>query len=296
MTGVTADPETDRTVRLEDGRSLAFSEWGDLEGDPVFLFHGRPGSRLLCPDEESTLAAGARLITVDRPGYGRSDPRPGRTLLDWGDDMGELADQLELDRFPIIGWSSGGPHALACAVRMPTRVTRIGLAATAGPCDAVPGAWEELPDEVRALTELLRRDPPAALDGITKRLQWYAEDPESVLAPGFAGWAGPQDPDDMLLARTEILEPMQRWMREGARQGSTGFVEDWIAEQLPWGFDLSGIEHPVHIWWGEQDSLVSRTHTDYLASTLPRSTRVLYPGDGHLFPVAHWREMLSSLL
>jgi pimeloyl-ACP methyl ester carboxylesterase len=293
MTGVTADPGTDRTVTLEDGRTLAFSEWGVLDGSPIFLFHGRPGSRLLCPDEDSTLAAGVRLITVDRPGYGRSDPRPGRTLLDWADDMGELADQLELDRFPIIGWSSGGPHALACAVRIPARVTAIGLAATAGPCDAVPGAWEELPEEVRALTEVLRKDPPAALEGIRKRLQWYAEDPESVLAPGFAG---PDDPDDMLLARPEILAPMQAWMREGARQGSTGFIEDWIAEQLPWGFELSDVGHQVHVWWGEHDSLVTRPNTDYLASTLRRATLVTYPRDGHLFPVIHWREMLAGLL
>jgi pimeloyl-ACP methyl ester carboxylesterase len=134
-----------------------------------------------------------------------------------------------------------------------------------------------MPEEVRMLTELLRKDPSAAVEGIRRRLQWFADDPGSLLAPG---WAGSEDPDDALLAGPEILEPMQQWMREAARQGSTGLVEDWIAEQQPWGFALSDVEHRVNVWWGEEDALVERAHTDYLASTLPRATLVTYPGEG----------------
>src|SRR6266496_459059 len=251
MARVSAQPRADRTVKLSDGRSLAFAEWGDLEGRPVFLFHGRPGSRLLCPDEDATKAAGVRLVTVDRPGYGRSDPRPGRTLLDWGGDVEELADQLGIDQ-----------------VGIPSRVTVVGLAAAPGPCDKVPGAWDAQPEEVRTLTELLWNDDPAALEGIRKRVQWFADDPESLFIPG---WAGPDDPDAVLLADPEILEAMQEWMREAARQGTAGFVEDWIAEQQRWGFEPSDIEHDVHVWWGERDALVSRADTDYLSSVLPKA-------------------------
>jgi pimeloyl-ACP methyl ester carboxylesterase len=293
MTGATALPVADRVLTLRHGRALAYAEWGDLQGKPLMLFHGRPGSRLFCPDEHATNAAGVRLITIDRPGYGRSDPNPGRTLLDWAGDVEELIDLLELPPLPIVGWSSGGPHALACAVRIPARITIIGLAASSGPSDEVPGAWEKLPEEVRTLTELLRKDPTAALDGIRKRVQWYAEDPVSFLAPG---WAGPDDPDDELLAQADIIEAMRQWMREGARQGTSGFVEDWIAEEGPWGFALSEVEHPVHIWWGERDQLVGRAHTDYLASTLPNAHLVTYPGEGHLFPVTHWQEVLDTLI
>jgi pimeloyl-ACP methyl ester carboxylesterase len=171
-------------------------------------------------------------------------------------------------------------------------VTTVGLAAASGPCDEVPGAWEGQPEEVRTLTELLRKDPPAAFDGIRKRVQWFADDPESLFVPG---WAGPNDPDDALLADPKILEPMQEWMREAARQGTAGFVEDWVAEQQPWGFALADVEHEVRVWWGERDALVERAHTDYLASTLPNATLVTYPKDGHLFPVTHWQEMLNGL-
>ena len=88
----TASPGADGTVTLRDGRALAYAELGDLSGRPVVLLHGMPGSRLLCPDEDATRAAGVRLITMDRPGYGGSDPRPGRTVLDWVDDYAEFAD------------------------------------------------------------------------------------------------------------------------------------------------------------------------------------------------------------
>ena len=101
MKKASASPKIDRTIRLRDGRQMAYCEWGDLQGRPVVLLHGMPGSRLFCPDEEATAAAGVRLLTIDRPGYGRSDPRPARTLLDWADDYIELADQLDLSPGPV---------------------------------------------------------------------------------------------------------------------------------------------------------------------------------------------------
>jgi pimeloyl-ACP methyl ester carboxylesterase len=155
-------PRVDGSVRLRDGRTLAYAEWGDLRGRPVVLLHGMPNSRQLYPDEDGTRAAGVRLITMDRPGYGRSDPRPGRTLLDWVDDYAEFADLRDLPPCPIVGWSSGGPYALACAARIPGRVRPIGLAASNAPLDEAPGGWDELSPEVRGLIERMRQDRAAA--------------------------------------------------------------------------------------------------------------------------------------
>jgi pimeloyl-ACP methyl ester carboxylesterase len=293
MPAPTAIPRTDRTVTLRDGRSLAFAEWGDPDGRPLLFLHGRPGSRLLCPNEQATKDAGVRLITVDRPGYGRSDPRPGRTLLDWAGDIEELADRLDLSEFPVIGWSTGGPHALACAIGIPERVTKVGLAASPGPHDRVPGAWDELPKEVRILIERVRTAEPRAMEGVEQRAKWYVDNPDAMLDP-----IDPDvyDPDNDLLARPEIREPMRVCMREGARQGSAGFVGDWIAELPGWGFSPADIQHETYVWWGEGDVLVSRRHAEYLASTIPRAELVTYPGEGHLICLTRWGEMLSSVL
>ena len=292
MPAVTATPKTDRTVTLADGRSVAYSEWGDLDGRPVVLVHGAPGSRLFCPDESATDAAHVRLITIDRPGYGRSDPQPDRSLLDWVDDYAELARRLELPPSPMVGWSSGGPYALACAAVIPDRVPKVGVAASVGPWDEVPGAWRELPPAVRELVELLPRDPAAAHEGFRKRCQWYADDQEGMFADVGPH---PEDPDGQLLVRPETLEAMKALMREGARQGSSGYVADVIAEFRPWGFSLSDIGTEVLVWWGESDRLVTRAHAEYLSKAIPRAKLLTYPGEGHLFLVNHWAEMLAAL-
>ena len=245
MVSVTAEPRTDKVVRLSDGRAVALCVWGDLDGLPVILLHGWQGSRLFCPDEGATVAAGVLLITLDRPGFGRSDPRPGRSLLSWVDDYIEVAQQLQLGVCPIIGWSGGGPFALACAVRAPGLVSAVGLAASDGPWDEVPGALDTLPPEVHAIRERLVLDPASAIDAVRARCAWYGDDWERMFAA-----VGPlgDDPDDVLMSQPAILGAMKIWMGEGARQGAEGYVEDWIAELGPWGFSLTDVHRPVFVW------------------------------------------------
>jgi pimeloyl-ACP methyl ester carboxylesterase len=294
MTNATASPKTDRTVTLRDGRSLAFSEWGDLQGSPVILFHGTPSSRLFCPDEDATEAAGVRLITVDRPGYGRSDPRPGRTLLDWVDDYIEFVESLALPACPIIGWSGGGPYAMACAARLPDRVPAIGLAASPGPVSEVPGALDDLAPDDQLVAELWGRDRIAAMEEIERQCQPWADDPEMLFRE--IAKAHPDDLDTQLMVGSGAVEPFQQMMREGARQGSSGWASDHIAGWLtPWGFSLGDIAQEVYVWWGDADLLINRANTDYLATTIPRSKLVIYPGAGHSLPIWRWGEMLSAL-
>ena len=116
---------SDKTLLLRNGRKLAYAEYGDPDGCPVMLFHGNPSSRLswgLIPG--SPFRPHVRLIAPDRPGFGRSDFQPGRRLLDWPDDVCELADALELNRFAVLGVSGGGPATLACAWKIPAAADR----------------------------------------------------------------------------------------------------------------------------------------------------------------------------
>jgi pimeloyl-ACP methyl ester carboxylesterase len=126
----------EKGLRLRDGRRLAYREYGASEGVPVFFFHGWPGSRLdFAPNEGAARDAGARVIAVDRPGIGESDPQPGRQVLDWPRDVSELADSLGVERFAVLGFSFGGPYARACAYVLADRVTRAGLVSCLGPID-----------------------------------------------------------------------------------------------------------------------------------------------------------------
>ena len=301
----TASPTLDRTMLLADGRTLAFSEWGDLGGKPVVLLHGMPGSRLMCPDIDATSAAGVRLITIDRPGYGLSDPRPDRTRLNWVDDYVELIDHLELPPCPIVGWSGGGPYALACAYRLADRVPSIGLAGSPGLTGEVPGALEDFSVEGRGLIDLLHRDRAAGIEAITRHCQEYGGDglylpfrfrahraPNRTAQTRFMLSSG--DADDRLLARPGMLEAIHDWLGEGARQGSVGFVRDWIDRVDREGFSTSDVQQVVHIWIGEADRQVPRYHADHLVKTIARTTLTAYPREGHLFPFDHWGEMLEA--
>lgn len=289
--------DRDHLVTLGDGRIVSYAEWGQPDGRPVVFVNGCPGSRLMCPDVEETLAAGVRLLTIDRPGYGWSSPLPGRKVVDWVADFVEWADLIGLPPCPVVGWSVGGQFALALSASCPARVTSVGVAAGHAPLDELHDGWNSLSDETRAYVESLRRDPIAGVEATRVRCGWF-EDWESVFEPNWAtDGAQPEsvNPDDQLKEHDEILQPLREQVREAARQGTAGVVADSIASWLPWGFSLSEVALPVHLWWGDGDALVPRADTECLSDRIQGSTLTILAGEGHLFPVTHWREMLAAL-
>jgi pimeloyl-ACP methyl ester carboxylesterase len=290
MRKATAIPSLDRTIRLEDGRRLAYAEWGDLGGRPVVFIHGSPASRLFCPDEAATKAAGVRLITIDRAGYGRSDPRPGRTLLDWPGDFTALADHLDLPPCPVIGWSAGGRYALVLGVSVPERITTIGVAAAPGPMDLIPNAIDGFDPDEQAAYALLATDRTTGLAAIASLSAWLEDDGWETMF--LDGWS---TTDEALLADPATFEAMMAQTREGALQGRTGYEEDEVEFLSPWGFDVGDIRRPVHVWVGAADPVVSTAHGRYLADAIPGATLVTFEGEGHLFPIAHWAEMLAAM-
>ena len=118
------------------------------------------------PDENTTLAAKVRLITIDRPGIGRSDIKVARSLADWPNDVVNLANSLGIDRFAVVGWSGGGPYAASCAALISPRLTGVGIVSSKHLARfnfvERSGAYEELDANDRAEFDLARRDPQAA--------------------------------------------------------------------------------------------------------------------------------------
>jgi pimeloyl-ACP methyl ester carboxylesterase len=290
-------PLRDETIVLRDGRRLAYAEWGEAEGVPVFFFHGNPGSRLYCPDEEVTASSRVGLVTVDRPGVGRSDVLAGRTFADWPSDVLELADALGIDQFGVLGWSAGGPYAAACAARIPDRLTAVGI----GACRALaqfnfaenPDAQKELKADDRKLFDLAQRDPDAAAaaaaeaDEEAARTLW--DDPERW----FRELRLPE------IDQRRLEDPKRRRkfieaMREGVRQGPAAFAWEQIDAFLPWGFRLADIAIPVHVFHGEQDTWVERRHVDFLVAALPKARLTVWPDSGH-GPAQHWDEILEAI-
>jgi pimeloyl-ACP methyl ester carboxylesterase len=164
-------PTSDHTLTRADGRRVAWAEWGDPEGQPVVLLHRNPGSRLLDPDPRATAAAGARLITIDRPGYGRTDSVAEPTLFAVSSDLADVVDGIGLDEVALIGWSGGGMFALQAAAALGPRARSLSLLCTPAPDEELP--W--VPDEFRELTAQVQSDPERALAAITDACEFYAQ-------------------------------------------------------------------------------------------------------------------------
>jgi pimeloyl-ACP methyl ester carboxylesterase len=276
------------SLRLPDGRRLQYCEWGDPAGPPVVLLHGAPGSRLFRPDAGATAAAGVRLVTYDRPGYGGSDRREGRVLLDTPPDLAALADHLGLERFALVGFSAGGAHALACAHALGDRLAAVGVASMPGPLDEVPDAWDALPTHVRPAAEMARLEPARAIRGVVRYMGPTIAEPTTFLRGGPPA-------DRALIAEPQHGEMLQADVAEALRRGAEGFADDMVTLWLPWGFTLADLPEGIRAWHGAQDT---RAEPDfqYLGAAMPRSIPTVWPDDGHYGVVRHWGEVLGALL
>jgi pimeloyl-ACP methyl ester carboxylesterase len=272
------------TTRLSDGRNLAYAEYGDPTGRPVFFFHGGTLSRFFgAVIDERARAWSVRLIAPDRPGIGLSDPKPGRTMLDWAGDVGQLADRLDIARFSVLGHSIGGAYVLACGYAMPKRLAGAGISGGAipiGPRGELPPLFR-MPSALQALllTSMIRvlMFGPARL-----RRKMRESDPP---------------PDRELFANAQFTAMVERSVREGTRTGLRGIGTDAAAVFVkPWGFGFEDVRIPVHVWYAELDSMVPLALGKKLVAALPDCTGHFSSTQGHMSVLVHnLDEILSTL-
>ena len=283
-----------RWVTLRDGRHLGYAEFGEATGKPLLYFHGFPASRL-----EGRLAAAAaernhvRVIAIDRSGYGHSDFQPERRIADWPNDVVEIASALELGRFAVLGVSGGGPYALACAWRIPHHLTACGVVGGLG---TVYESWAvaDMQWPSRLGFGLGRRAPrllPLVYGGLTAKLmRWRPQIVAALLSVG-----GPQA-DREVLQRAEVLGPLLASFREALRQGPRGALWEFVLYAHDWGFALRDITVPVHLWQGEDDTVVPASHGRHQAEQLPYARAHFIPGEGHFSLIVNYMDEILRTL
>lgn len=254
----------DTTIHTRDGRALAFRDWGDRSGRPVFYLHGAPGSRLLRGPDFDHSRLGVRLITYDRPGHGRSERQPGRTVVSAVPDILDIADHLAVESFGVVGISGGGAPALAVAALAPERVTRCTTVCGIGPADA---------DDLDFFAGM---DP-------TEVTEWQAYtrpdvDRNRVLADVRKWIDGIQQSPEL---PDELKGRLVAAFTEGVRAGADGIVDDYLALSRPWGFDLADVTCPTTVMVAEDDTSVPPAHGRWLAAHVPPPGLLLVPG-GHI--------------
>lgn len=262
-----------RVLSLRDGRRLAYQEFGDRRGFPLFHCHSHGSSRL-----EATLfdaaarRAGFRLVSMDRPGTGFSDFKPGGSPATFAQDVLALADSLDCRKFGVMAFGGGAAYALAVCQHLPDRA-QLMLGISCIP----PGSLGLLND---ASSLMLRISSALMRVYIGLRHRLYARNPLYYLdrlrdTLCFS--------DRRILQSPSVLELMQKDVKESMRQGARGVAHDIIQSCAGWKFKSQTSTVPIHLWQGSADTLVSQRCAESFAESIPSSTLHRVANRGHFF-------------
>jgi pimeloyl-ACP methyl ester carboxylesterase len=263
---------------------------------PLITHHGTPGAGVPYePFADAAAERGLRYVAYSRPGYGDAPRQEGRSVASCAADVAAILDELGAERCYTLGWSGGGPHALACAALLGDRVIKAAVIAGAAPWDADGLDWtagmgaenleefaavEAGPEALRAFLEQAR----AALANLTG----------DQIAASLGDLIG--EPDRRIL-EGDFAEYLATSFRAAIGAGTDGWFDDDLAFHRDWGFDLGAIGVPVTVWHGDDDRMVPLAHGEWLAAHVPGARAELRPGDGHIsIAVAHYGEILDDLL
>lgn len=271
----------DYHIKLGDGRKIGIAEYGKLDGIPVMFFHGTPGSRLIYDnDDEIAIKLGIRIISLDRPGFGESTPKPNRKLLDWPDDVLEVANLLEIDKFSIIGVSGGGAFAAACAYKIPNRIH--SLAIVSGPTPFINGKAPGAMNRSNKLAFFLSRKVPSILKASYRaQRKLLTEQPEKFKKQTREGNKHLHEWDRQFIQTDEQINSLMIHLGEAFKYSVDECVNEPALLTKPWGFSLERVSFPIDIWHGEEDQMAPFVEMKNFAQNIPNCETHFIPKVGH---------------
>jgi pimeloyl-ACP methyl ester carboxylesterase len=284
-------------VQAIGGRQLEAVVSGPADGLTVVLHNGTPAGLMPAPAVAAAAAErGLRLVLYARPGYEGSTPDPGRRVRSAAADLAAVLDDLGAGEFVTVGWSGGGPHALACAALLPGRCLAAASMAGAAPHHADGLDWwhgmasENLAEFQAALAG------PEALNGF---LEPAARELASITGTDLAAGLGDlASAADKAAVTGEFADYLAASFRAAVAAGIAGWRDDDLAFVTDWGFTMAdaGAGAPVAVWQGDQDMMVPWSHGQWLAAYIPGARAHLLPGEGHLTLVHAFGAILDDLL
>jgi pimeloyl-ACP methyl ester carboxylesterase len=285
------------TVRAADGRQLEALTAGPADGLTVVLHNGTPAGLMAAPAIAAAAAErGMRLVLYARPGYEGSTPDPGRQVAGAAADLAAVLDGLGAGEFVTVGWSGGGPHALACAALLPGRCLAAATMAGVAPYDAdgldwLAGMGEENIAEFSAAE--------AGVEALSTFLEAAAREMAAMTAADVtAGLGNLVSAADQAAVTGEYADYLAASFRAAVAGGVAGWRDDDLAFIADWGFTMANVSAgaPVAVWQGDQDMMVPYGHGQWLAAHLPGARAHLLPGEGHLTLVHSFGAILDDLL
>ncbi len=289
------EPVDAQVLRLSDGRDLEVRVVGPEEGPLLVFHHGSPGAAVPFPMlEDEAAGRGLRLASFSRPGFGASSRRLGRCVADVAEDVAALADHLGADRLLALGWSGGGPHALATAALLPERVLAVATLAGVAPYDAEGLDWTEgMGQDNRIEYPLAASDPEGLLRWMEPQVEALRDVTAEEVTGALRSLVSPVDEQALTGGLATFVAAS---FRRAFARGPWGWYDDDLAFVAPWGFDLGAIRAPVAIWQGAEDRFVPPSHGRWLAEHVPTARPRLRPEHGHLSLVRELGEVLDDLI
>lgn len=284
-----------QTVTTADGRVLEYLVSGPPAGRTLLFQPGTPNSAALFRAIVAPAAElGLRTVSYSRPGYGESTPRPGRSVADAVADVQTVLDAVGAEQFVTLGWSGGGPHALATGALLPDRCQAVAVLAGVAPYPASGIDWfagmgeDNLAEFGAAL---------AGTDQLSALLQSFAAELAAVTGKGVTeAMAGLLSPVDQAALTGEFADEMAAAMRRAVSNGIAGWRDDDLAFVSDWGFEFDQLRVPVDIWQGRQDRMVPFEHGQWLAAKVPNAQAHLFATEGHVSIVNQLPQLLADLL
>jgi len=279
---------TEHLIDLPDGGQLSVIEQGSPQGRAVVYLHGSPGSNKdHCHQEALYRELDVRMISVNRPGIGKSSSKEGWNALGFAGDLKTVLDTLGVEKAAVSGFSSGGLHACAFAHQHPERVSKLGLLASVAPFD-IPELSESRAEASKQLHDMARDNPDVLLEQFSG-----VDTPEALLAAIHAIVA---PADQAIFERPDIAEQFHLAFADLLPDKLKHVFNEIGMINSPWGFSVTEIKAETHVWHGTADINVPIECCKYLTEQIPSAEAHCIEGAGHYFPFVQWREILQSIL
>lgn len=282
---------TSKTFRLKDGRKLGYIEYGDPTGKPVFFFHGWPGSRFAGKETDvDAKRLKFRIISLDRPGIGLSDFKKDRKLLDWPNDVVELANYLKIKRFSVLGVSGGGPYVAVCAYKIPERIIKAGIVVGLAPI--TKKNLEGISINGKVGWANYHKFP------IVRKIAAFIAAIEFKYFPFIGSLVAFPTKQDKDIYKNAIKNKAgeECSVKEAFRQGTKGAEDELRVYTNDWGFKLKEIKVKTYLWYGALDKCVSLNMANYYHSQIKGSKLFIDKNGGHLARYKYEDKILKTII
>ncbi len=285
-------------IEARDGRKLDALISGDVNSDIALVcHHGTPSDSSIWSDWiDDAKNHNLKLVSISRPGYSYSDRKPGRIVSDVVEDVEDVLNEIGIDKFVTVGWSGGGPHALACAALMPKRCITASILAGVGPHGEpdLDSMTDMGPENIEHKKITLQGEEALREWAEINATQWI-----TIADKDLAEALGGLVPEIDVIALNEQGQA-KIWassIRRALKDGIDGYIDDSLLFCEYWGFSPKNISIPVTIWQGDLDLMVPFKHAEWLIKHIPNAKAKLEYGHGHISLISEKKsEIIDDLI